>query len=88
MSPIPNVRSNTVATSAPNRARPAVELPTLLLLFIVYGGWLAVTARYSHWSLWIVAPLLTLLITLHSSLQHEIVHGHPTRWKRLNRQLA
>jgi fatty acid desaturase len=29
-----------------------------------------------------------VLITLHSSLQHEIVHGHPTRWKPLNRLLA
>ena len=88
MLPIPRVLSKTVATTAPNRARPAVELPTLLLLLIAYGGWLAVTSRYGHWPLWIVAPLATLAITLHSSLQHEIVHGHPTRWKRLNRQLA
>ncbi len=35
-----------------------------------------------------VAPLTAVLITLHSSLQHEIVHGHPTRWKPLNRLLA
>src|SRR5262249_6332274 len=34
------------------------------------------------------APLVTLLLTLHSSLQHEIVHGHPTRWLRVNRLLA
>ena len=29
-----------------------------------------------------------VLITLHSSLQHEIVHGHPTRWLGVNRLLA
>jgi fatty acid desaturase len=75
-------------TSGPRRARPAVELPTLLLLLATYGGWLAVTSRYAHWPLAIVAPLAALLITLHSSLQHEIVHGHPTRWKGLNRLLA
>jgi fatty acid desaturase len=26
-----------------------------------------------------------VLLTLHSSLQHEIVHGHPTIWRPLNR---
>ena len=46
------------------------------------------TSRYGHWPLLAVAPLAAVLITLHSSLQHEIVHGHPTRWKALNRLLA
>ena len=75
-------------TTGPVRTRPAVELPTLLLLIATYGAWLAVTSRYAHWPLAIVAPLTAVLITLHSSLQHEIVHGHPTRWKSLNRLLA
>ncbi|HUN71950.1 MAG TPA: fatty acid desaturase [Steroidobacteraceae bacterium] len=75
-------------TSDPSRGRPAVEIPTFLLLIVAYGGWLAATSRYAHWPLWVVAPLTTVLITLHSSLQHEIVHGHPTRWKGLNRLLA
>lgn len=75
-------------TSGPKHARPAVELPTLLLLLATYGGWLAVTSRYARWPLVIVAPLVILLISLHSSLQHEIVHGHPTRWKPLNRLLG
>lgn len=88
MLPIPSASSRTIVTSDPHRARPAVEVPTLLLLLVAYGGWLAVTSRYAHWPLWIVAPLAAVLITLHSSLQHEIVHGHPTRWKALNRLLA
>lgn len=74
--------------STPQRARPAVELPTLLLLLATYGGWLGVTSRYGHWALALVAPLTAVLITLHSSLQHEIVHGHPTRWRAVNRLLA
>jgi fatty acid desaturase len=73
---------------AADRTRPAVEIPTLLLLIATYAGWLAVTAQYAHWPLALLAPLTALLITLHSSLQHEIVHGHPTRWKRVNRLLA
>ncbi|MHB8817281.1 MAG: fatty acid desaturase [Steroidobacteraceae bacterium] len=88
MLPNPGASLNPVVTSGASRSRPAVELPTLLLLIAAYGGWLAVTPRYGHWPLWIVAPLTALLITLHSSLQHEIVHGHPTRWKPLNRLLA
>jgi len=86
--PLPNIASNPVPASPASRTRPAVELPTLLLLLAVYGGWLAVTARYGRWPLAAVAALTTLMITLHSSLQHEIVHGHPTRWKWLNRLLA
>ena len=68
--------------------RRSIELPTLLLHFATVGGWLAVTASYGHWSLWVVAPLGASLISLYSSLQHEIVHGHPTRWHAFNRLLG
>ena len=60
----------------------------MLLLLLTYGGWLAITFAYNRWPLLLVAPLAVLLITLHSSLQHEIVHGHPTRWIRFNRLLG
>src|SRR6266478_8011484 len=48
----------------------------------------ALPISYGRWPLAIVAPITAVLITLHSSLQHEIVHGHPTRWSGLNRLLA
>jgi fatty acid desaturase len=67
---------------------PAVELPTLLLIVAAYGGWFAITFAYRLWPLWVVAPICVPLLVLHSSLQHEILHGHPTRWRRLNAQLA
>jgi fatty acid desaturase len=76
------------ATIARGERCAAVELPTLLLIVTVYGGWLAITYAYGHWPLLLVAPIATLLITLHSSLQHEIVHGHPTRSYSFNRLLA
>jgi fatty acid desaturase len=66
----------------------AVEIPTMILIAIVYGGWLAITFAYGRWPLFLVAPLTALMITLHSSLQHEIVHGHPTRWRNINRLFA
>jgi fatty acid desaturase len=68
--------------------RVAVEVSTLALILGTYAGWLLITATYGRWSLWIVAPAVVLLLTLHSSLQHEIIHGHPTRWRSLNRLLG
>ena len=69
-------------------ARAALEVRTLLLVGAVYGGWLAMTYSYGRWPLWIVAPITAALLTLHSSMQHEIVHGHPTIWRPLNRLLG
>ncbi len=69
-------------------ACPLVEIPTLLVALLAYGGWLAITFAYGRWPLWVVAPVGALLVTLQGSLQHEIVHGHPTRWSGLNRLLA
>ncbi len=67
---------------------PPVEIPTLLLILATYAGWLAVTYAYGRWPSWIVVPVTAVLLTLHSSLQHEILHGHPTRWRAINRLLA
>lgn len=77
------------ATTADARAQTAaVELPTLLLVLVTYGGWLGITWSYGHWPLIILAPIGALLVTLHGSLQHEIVHGHPTSSRAVNRLLA
>ena len=65
-----------------------IEVPTLLLIVIAYGGWLLITAAYGRWPLWIIAPVAVVLLTLHSSLQHEIIHGHPTRSAMINRLLG
>jgi fatty acid desaturase len=65
-----------------------VELPTLLLVFITYAGWLTITLAYGRLPLLFVASVGALLVTLHGSLQHEIVHGHPTRWPAVNRLMG
>jgi fatty acid desaturase len=57
-------------------ARSGFEWPTLLLILATYAGW-AIT-------LWVL-PLPVgivfcgIMIALHSSLQHEVIHGHPFR---------
>lgn len=72
----------------PVGSMPAVEWQTLLLVLVTYTGWLATTFAYGRLSPWIVFPLAIVLVTLHSSLQHEILHGHPTRSAAFNRLLA
>ncbi|MCB1446286.1 MAG: fatty acid desaturase [Rhizobiaceae bacterium] len=66
------------------RSRFAVEWPTLLLALFIHAGWLFLT-----W-FWQSIPLLLLfllggwLVAWHGSLQHEVLHGHPTRFRRVN----
>ncbi|WP_107497157.1 fatty acid desaturase [Thalassobius sp. I31.1] len=56
---------------------PRVEWPTLSLLILCYMAWGLGTTYLS--ALWLpLGFVVTMLaITLHSSLQHEILHGHP-----------
>lgn len=71
-----------------NAREKTVEWPTLLLTALIYGGWLAVTYFHQMMPVWLVSMLGAVLITWHSSLQHEMIHGHPTKWRPLNRALA
>ena len=65
-----------------------IEWPTLCLVLAVYAAWLIIFAYATVWPLWLVAPLGALLVAWHSSLQHEILHGHPTRWRAANTALG
>lgn len=71
-----------------DRIPPAVEWPTLLVLIATYALWaLATTALYA------ALPALAILlagvaIAMFSSLQHEVLHGHPFRTQRLNEALV
>ena len=64
-----------------------MEWPTLAILALCYAAWLGATAAYP-----VLGPFLVLIaapfVTLHSSLQHEALHGHPTRSPRLNEALV
>ena len=66
--------------------RPSLmtEWPTLATLLGCYGGWLALLFA----PLWLSVPGLAVMIALQSSLQHEIIHGHPTRYPWLNAALV
>lgn len=64
------------------------EWPTLLLFVCVYVGWILAVSFHEALPVWLLLPALALLTTLHSSLQHEALHGHPTRSGRFNECLA
>jgi fatty acid desaturase len=76
------------ATSRFLLRRRGVEWPTILLAAVIYGGWLAVTYFHAGLPAWLVAAVGAWLVAWHSSMQHEILHGHPTRSRRFNRGLA
>ncbi len=67
---------------------PVVEWPTLLLLIATYCVWMiGTTAAYG------LHPVFGIVVTgisiaQFSSLQHEILHGHPFRSRRMNEALA
>lgn len=65
-----------------------LEWPTLGLIVLIYGGWLGLTFWSSDLPWWVLSGLGAILITWHSSLQHEIIHGHPTRWRKINQMLG
>jgi len=70
------------------RTRDRIEWPTVSLLAVCYGLWI-----FAGYFLYPMFPIVSLVlmgiaVALHSSLQHEVLHGHPTRNARLNEALV
>ncbi len=64
--------------------KPVVEWPTLALLVATYAIWAAAVFWLSTWSVLLAVVVATLAVVQQSSLQHEVLHGHPLRWQWLN----
>ena len=73
------------ATRATSTRRAAVEWPTLFLAIAINGGWGLLTFFHASLPTLLLVPLGAWVIAWQSSLQHEIIHGHPTRWRAFNR---
>ncbi len=65
-----------------------IEWPTLALLATCYGLWALATTVVATWWLPAGIALTILTLALHSSLTHEVIHGHPFRNPRLNALLV
>lgn len=64
--------------------RAPFEWPTLLMLLGTYALWLAATAVIYPQAPVLATVLTGIAIAQHSSLQHELLHGHPFRSPLLN----
>ncbi|MFY0690734.1 MAG: fatty acid desaturase [Paracoccaceae bacterium] len=64
------------------------EWPTLAVLVLCYGVWAVATTYLATISLWLAIPVTAFAAALQSSLQHEIIHGHPFANRHLNEALV
>ncbi len=71
----------------PTTPRP-IEWPTLWVAAAIYGAWLALTWFYHDLPGWFLYPAAAATIAWHGSLQHEVLHGHPTGRRGIDEALA
>ncbi len=65
-----------------------IEWPTVILIILTYAALATLMWFYHALPFWVIIPLAGYLIALHGSLQHEALHGHPTRNAALNELLV
>jgi fatty acid desaturase len=65
-----------------------IEWPTIALIILTYGAMATLMWFYYALPFWVIMPLAGYPIALHGSLQHEVLHGHPTRNAGLNELLV
>jgi fatty acid desaturase len=65
-----------------------VEWPTVAVAMAIYAGFAAVLLWHAAMPTVVVIIALAVLGAWYNSLQHEVVHGHPTPWRTVNRAFA
>ncbi len=70
------------------KRRRGIEWPTIALACFIYSGWLAITYWHQALPWWGVAIIGAWFVAWQSSLQHEVLHGHPTRWRAVNKAIG
>ena len=70
------------------RTPDKVEWPTVGLFLVIVGGLLALTWFHASLPWYVMLPVGAYLGAWYSSLQHEIVHGHPTPSPLVNTAIA
>jgi fatty acid desaturase len=64
------------------------EWPTWLLIPTIYGAWFGIASNAQALGLPLAVALLAVASAWYMSLQHELMHGHPTRYPTLNAALG
>lgn len=70
-----------------SRTEPRIEWVTLGLIAGAFLLWGLATTVFAG-TLWLAIPMIALVVALYSSLQHEVIHGHPTHVTVLNECLV
>ena len=65
-----------------------VEGPTVVLAIVIYGAWGVATWFWRELPWWALAPLGAWITAWQMNLQHEVIHGHPTPWRRVNEAIG
>jgi fatty acid desaturase len=65
-----------------------VEWPTVAVATAIAAGLAATLALHEHLPAAAEIVVLGVLAAWYGSLQHEVIHGHPTRWPLVNTALA
>ena len=65
-----------------------VEWPTAALAIIIYGSWLMATYFYRDLPWWGLTAIGAWIIAWQLNLQHETIHGHPTRKRAVNEAIG
>jgi len=68
--------------------RDKSDILTLALIILCYCAWGVLTFGSFGVPGWVAAVLLVPVVTFHSSLQHEVIHGHPFEASKLNDLIA
>ena len=66
----------------------SIEWPTLLLVFAVHATWFASVWWFRRLPLVVAIAALGFATAWHSSLQHELIHGHPFAQRAINHGLG
>lgn len=59
-----------------------------MVAVVLYGAFGALTWFHEALAWWILLPAGGYLVAWHGSLQHEVLHGHPTPWGWVNEALV
>lgn len=68
--------------------RRAVEWATVAVAAAIAAGLASILLWHEHVPAPVLLVALAVLGAWYNSLQHEVVHGHPTRWPAVNTALA
>ena len=65
-----------------------IEWPTVALAVVIYGLWFWATWFWRELPWWALTGLGAWTLAWQSNLQHETIHGHPTRSHRVNEAIG